>query len=304
MGVLIRGAEQLLLHSEKIALRFHIPDFIIGATLIAFGTSLPELATAVVASYNHKDDIAIANVIGSNILNITLVLASVFLLLKKVQKDKDFFVEDSIWALIPVLIFILMLLDGIISRFDALLLIILIGAYIFFLFQGKKEMPKEELNKLKNEPFSWITTIPMIFISFLLVIIGSYFTVESASQIAHQFKISEWIISIILISFGTSLPELVISITSTIKGKVEIAIGNIIGSNIANMTIVLGLSALTNPLKIDASLYLFDIFTLVISSFFLIFITAKKLYSKSIGVALLILLALFLNHTVNQMSAF
>ena len=133
MGVLIWGADLLIEQSERIALKFNIPEFIIGATLVALGTSLPEMAASVAASMDGKSEIAISNVIGSNILNITLVLAAVFLIAKNIRPQRDFFAKDSTWALIPVLLFVLMLLDGVIARFDATLLLLLMGAYLLFL---------------------------------------------------------------------------------------------------------------------------------------------------------------------------
>ncbi|SFV68372.1 K+-dependent Na+/Ca+ exchanger related-protein [hydrothermal vent metagenome] len=301
MGVLIWGADLIIQQSERIALKFHIPEFIIGATLIALGTSLPEMAASIAASYNGKPDIAIANVIGSNILNITLVLSAVFLIAKEIKPDRDFFSKDSTWALVPVLVFVLMIIDGVISRFDAILLLLLMGAYILFLLQDAKEIPEENLEKLQENHFSWITAIPLLTGAFVLVVIGAHFTVESASEIAKSFGVSEWIIGIVMISFGTSLPELVVSISAAIKGKVDMAIGNIIGSNMANTTIVIGAAALTNPLSIDAQDYLFDIATMIIATLLLVFITANKLYTKSAGISLIIILGLFLNNTLQNM---
>ena len=112
LAALIWGADLLIAQSEKIALKFGISEYVIGATLIAIGTSLPEMAASIVANYNGKSDIAVANVIGSNILNITLVLASVFVMAKKITPLRDFFYKDSSWALFPIFIFILMGLDG------------------------------------------------------------------------------------------------------------------------------------------------------------------------------------------------
>jgi len=301
MGVLIWGAELLINQSERIALKFRIPEFIIGATLIALGTSLPEMAASVAASFNGKADIAIANVIGSNILNITLVLATVFLISRKINPSRDFFAKDSTWALVPVLVFILMILDGIISRFDAALLLLLMGAYLIFLLQDAKNIPKEDLDDVDVSHFTWPNTITVLFVGFILVIIGAHFTVESASEIAKSFGISEWIIGIIMISLGTSLPELVVSISAAMKGKVDMAIGNIIGSNMANTTVVLGAAALTNPMPINAPAYLFDIATMIVATLLLVFITANKLYNKSAGISLIIILGLFLNNTLQSM---
>lgn len=302
MGVLIWGADMMIEQSERVALKFNISEFIIGATLIALGTSLPEMAASVVASLNGKSDIAIANVIGSNTLNITLVLATVFLLAKQINPNRDFFAKDSIWALVPILIFILIVLDGVIDRFDAILLLLLMGAYLMFLFQDAKNIPKEEIEALVEvSDFKWAKTIPMLMIGTVLVIVGAHFTVESASSIATSFGISEWIIGIVMISLGTSLPELVVSISASLKGKVDMAIGNIIGSNMANTTVVLGVAALTKPMAFDASAYLFDITAMVVATLLLVFITANKLYSKSAGLSLMIVLGLFLHNTIQSM---
>jgi len=302
MGVLIWGADVIINQSERIALKFKIPEFIIGATLIALGTSLPEMAASVAASYNGKADIAISNVIGSNILNITLVLATVFLISTKINPSRDFFAKDSTWALVPVLVFILMIFDGVISRFDALLLLLLMGAYLLFLLQDAKNIPElEDIEELEGDPFSWIKVLPMIMLGFILVIVGAHFTVESASGIARDFGISEWVIGIIMISLGTSLPELVVSVSAALKGKVDMAIGNIIGSNMANTTVVLGSAALVNPMPVNASAYMFDITTMIIATLLLVFLTANKLYTKSAGISLIIILGLFLNHTLQSM---
>jgi len=301
MGVLIWGADLLIDQSERIALKFHIPEFIIGATLIALGTSLPEMAASIVASYNGQAQLAVANVIGSNVLNITLVLATVFLIAKNINPNRDFFAKDSTWALMPVLIFILMLLDGVISRFDATLLLLLMGAYLMFLLQDSKESLVVETSSTDDQDdFSWTKVLPMVLTGLLLVIVGAHFTVESASSIAKSFGISQWVIGIIMVSLGTSLPELTVSISAALKGKVDMAIGNIIGSNMANTTVVLGAAALINPLHINASDYIFDLATMIVATLILVFITANKLYNKSAGISLIIILGLFLNNTLQS----
>ncbi|MCB4743660.1 MAG: calcium/sodium antiporter [Sulfurovum sp.] len=298
MGILIWGADILIYQSEKIALRFNIPEFIIGATLIALGTSLPEMAASIAASAENKTDIAISNVIGSNIFNITLVLASVFLIARNISPSRDFFSKDSTWILMPVFTFILVILDDIISRFDAILLLLLMGSYVFFLFQDTRNMPKEDLEDVAKKPFVWVSTLSMLILGFILVIIGAHFTVESASDIAKSFGISEWVIGIILISLGTSLPELVVSVSAAIKGKVDMAIGNIIGSNMANISVVLGSAALIKPLPIKSLHYIFDITVMGIATLLLVFLVANKLYTKSAGTILLIILGLFLEHII------
>jgi cation:H+ antiporter len=302
MATLIWGADTLIKQSEAIALRFNISEFIIGATLIALGTSLPEMAASVAASFNHKADMAVANVIGSNILNISLVLGSVFLISKNINPNRDFFAKDSSWAMVPVFVFLLMIIDGTISRFDGILLLTLMGAYVLFLVTDSKEsIELDDIDEIDMAHFSWAKTILLSILGLILIITGAHFSVESASEIARSFGVSEWIIGIVMISLGTSLPELVVSISAAIRGKVDMAIGNIIGSNMANTSVVLGSAALANPLAIDSKAYLFDLASLLFITLLLVFITANKLYNKSAGISLLIMLSLFLNHTIQSL---
>lgn len=301
LAALIWGADLLIAQSERIALRFNISEYVIGATLIALGTSLPEMAASIAASYNGKPEIAVSNVIGSNILNITLVLSTVFLLARRVNPHRDFFAKDSSWALFPVLIFIVMSLEGTFSRIDGLLLLTLMIAYLLFLRSSGTEvlaLEDEEIEEAEHASFSWLRVGVLLFVGFILVIVGAEFTVESASSIAKSLGVSEWVIGIVMISLGTSMPELIVSIVAALKGKADMAIGNIIGSNMANITVVLGSAALVNDLKLDMSKYLFDIGTMVAATLMLVFITANRMYSRPAGISLLVLLGIFLNHTL------
>ncbi len=299
MGGLIFGADFIVNQSERIALRFNISEFIIGSTLIALGTSLPEMATSIAASLEGKPEIAIANAVGSNILNITLVLAVIFIITKRFVPKRDFFAKDSIWALMPILMFLLMAMDGVINTFDAILLIILMIAYLLFLIQDSKGLGTDNLEEDSKEPFSWLKSIALLSLGFLFVIVGAHFAVDSASSIAKSFGVSEWVIGVILISFGTSLPELVVSVSAVLKGKVEMAIGNIIGSNLANTTMVIGSAALVGDLHINLDKYVFDLALMTAATIMLIYITANKLYSRPAGISLLILLALFIENAMN-----
>ena len=303
MGALIVGADFIVNQSERIALRFNISEFVIGATIIALGTSLPEMAASISASVSGKPEIALANAIGSNIFNITLVLGVIFLITKNINPNRDFFAKDTTWALVPIILFLLMSIDGIISSFDAILLLCLMGAYILFLLNDCHNLDENNIEELKAEEdsFGWLKILLLLSIGFVFVVIGAHFAIESASSIALDFGLSEWVIGIIMISFGTSLPELVISISAALKGKVDMAIGNVIGSNLANTTLVIGSAALVKDLPISLTDNVFDIATMVAATILLIYITANKLYSKPAGIALLIILALFLEHTFKTM---
>jgi cation:H+ antiporter len=295
MSALIYGADFIIEQSEKIALHFDISPFVIGATLIALGTSLPEMAVSMSASYKGSGDIAVANVIGSTIFNISLVLGTVFLIAKTIKPERDLFAKDSSWSLFPILIFLLMGLDGKLSMLDGVLFLLIMVAYLLFLVQSNQV---EEIDKdLAKEKFAWGKTLGLLLIGFLFVIGGADFAIESAGNIAREFGVSEWIIGLFLVAFGTSLPELVVSIKAALSNNADMAIGAIIGSNVANFTMVLGLSAIVNPLNVDLNANFFDVMAALIVSVMLVFITANKLYNKSAGIVMLTVLALVISNS-------
>jgi len=294
MAVLIKGADIIIKESEKIAFHYNISEYVIGATLIAVGTSLPEMAASITASYNHKPQLAVSNVLGSVTLNITMVLGIVFLFSKKIEPKRDIFAKDSTWAIIPLFVFGLTVIDGVITIIEGVFLLFLMIGYILFLSQETFLLTQEIDVSLKKEKFSWIKSLLLLAIGFVFVIKGADYTIISASDIAKQFGVSQWLIGLFLIAFGTSLPELIVSVVAAFNGKADMSIGNIIGSNIANFTVVLGGAAAVNPLVLDIKTNFFDIAMVFCSTIILVFLTANKLYNKSAGISLLILLGLFI----------
>jgi cation:H+ antiporter len=294
MSALIYGADFIIKESERIALHFNISHFVIGATLVAFGTSLPEMAASMMASSTGKSDMAIANVVGSVTFNITLVLGIVFIIAKDMNPKRDLFAQDSAWVILPVAIFFIMIQDGFIGRFDGILFLLLMVSYIIFLFSSAKDDLADEIDdNLAKNNFNWSKTILFLGIGFSLTIGGANFVVESGANIARTFGVSEWIIGIFLISLGTSLPELVVSVVAVKKGSAEMSIGNIIGSNVANFSMVLGASSLINPLSINLLNTKFDLLIMASASITLLFILANRIYNKAGGIFLLIILGLF-----------
>lgn len=301
MGALVYGADFIIKESERIALHYNISHFVIGATLVAFGTSLPEMAASMMASGYGKSDLAVANVIGSVTFNITLVLGFVFLIAKKMKPKRDLFAKDSAWIIMPVMIMILMSFDGKISRIDGFIFLFMMVAYIIFLFKDAKEDLEVEIDPdLIKAKFKWLKTISLLAVGFFLTIGGAHFVVESASSIARMFGVSEWIIGLLLISLGTSLPELVVSLVAVKKGHADMSIGNIIGSNVANFSMVLGGAAMISPLLVNIRENYFDISIMIAASIALLLILANKLYNKSGAVFLLIILALFVNSALQS----
>ena len=299
MAALIYGADFIIKESERVALHFNIPHFVIGATLIAFGTSLPEMAASVMASSQGKSDMAVANVVGSVIFNITLVLGIVFMIAKKMQPKRDLFTKDSAWVIVPLVMFFIMIQDGFIGRFDGILYLLLMISFLVYLFSDSKDELEGEVDEeLSKEKFLWGKTILFLFVGFALTIGGANFVVESGTNIARSFEVSEWIIGIFLISLGTSLPELVVSLVAIKKGNAEMSIGNIIGSNVANFSMVLGAASLVNPLSVNLEKTNFDIMIMAAASVALLFILANKLYNRAGGIFLLIILALFVQNAI------
>lgn len=299
MAALVYGADFIVKESERIALHFDISHFVIGATLVAFGTSLPEMAASMMASAQGKSDMAVANVIGSVMFNITLVLGMVFAMAKALDPARDLFAKDSAWILFPVIVFLLMIQDSLVSRFDGLLFLSIMIAYLLFLFRSDKSALEGELDEeIEREKFDWTKSVILLGIGFVLTIGGADFVIESGSSIARSLGISEWIIGLFMISLGTSLPELVVSMVAIKKGNADLSIGNIIGSNVANFSMVLGSAALVAPLSIDMHANMYDIMVMVGASLTLLLILANRLYNKAGAIFLFVLLALFIHNSV------
>jgi cation:H+ antiporter len=166
-----------------------------------------------------------------------------------------------------------------------------------FLKNNAMDMLKVD-DDVEKEKFDTLKTVGLLAVGFILVIVGADFAVDSASNIARAFGVSEWVIGLLLVAFGTSLPELVVSLQAVKKGDGDMAIGNVIGSNIANFTVVIGASALVNPLTVNLQNSLFDIFAALILTIMLVFVAVNKLYNRSTGIVFLLVLLLVLEHSL------
>lgn len=302
MAALVYGADFVIKEAERIALHFNISHFVIGATVVGFGTSLPELAGSISATLKHKDNIAVANVVGSNIFNISLILGLTFLLASRVSPDRDIFKRDSAWALFPVTAFILTAMDGVFSRLDGVLLLMMMIGYLVFLLQDSNNSHIDEHIDIDTtearERFNWFRTGGLLLVGFVFVIGGADYAISSATNIALSLGVSEWIVGIFLVAFGTSLPELTVSITAARKNNADMTIGNIIGSNIANICLVLGGASLISPLHFNLNENIFEIALMTLVTLMLIFITANKLYNRSAGIGLLVLFGILITKSL------
>jgi len=240
---------------------------------------------------------AVANVVGSVVFNITLVLGVVFFISKSMHPKRDLFALDSAWVVIPVIIFYIMIQDGTIGRVDGIIFLFIMVSYLVFLFTGSKDELEDEIDETLSQDFNWLKTVALLSIGFIFTIGGANYVVESGTNIARSLDVSEWIIGLFLISLGTSLPELIVSLVAIKKGNAEMSIGNIIGSNVANFSMVLGGASFLKTLHVDLAATNFDILIMMAASLTLLFILANKLYNKAGGIFLLAILALFLQNS-------
>lgn len=243
--VLIKGADLFVDGASNVALNFKVSKMLIGLTIVAFGTSAPEFAVSVKGLLSNSGDIVLGNVIGSNILNILLILGVSAIIHPLVVKNNTVKKELPITLLITSL-FSVLLSDNIFdkkltnsfTRGDGIVLILFFLVFIYYLITLMRNKVEEEKDK---EVMPLFKAIMFTLVGLISIIIGSNFVVDSASALAKAIGISERIISLTIIALGTSLPELVTSVTATKKGEYDIAIGNVVGSNIFNIGIVIGL---------------------------------------------------------------
>ena len=249
---LIFGGDLLVRSAVSFAEKFGVSSFLIGVTVVSFGTSVPELMVSIQAAMDQAADIAIGNVLGSNIANIALVLG-VSVVIRPLSVTTNTY-KLSWWVmLISSLLFILFLLDNVITKMEGLLLIA--GLFCFIFFSIKRNIPNEDsiISKIKIQTGRLFFVLGSIGVYF-----GSELFVESAISIASFFNVPKFVIGITVVALGTSLPELVTSIVALMKGQNNISLGNLIGSNIFNVFAVLGITSLVQELGTSSILLFLD----------------------------------------------
>ncbi|MDD6263706.1 MAG: calcium/sodium antiporter [bacterium] len=301
--ILIKGADLFVDGASNIALNFKVSKMLIGLTIVAFGTSAPEFAVSVKGLLSGSFDIVLGNVIGSNILNILLILGVAAMIHPLVVKSNTVKKELPITLLITALFAVLLsdnLFDKSMSnnftRGDGIVLILFFLVFIYYLINLMRNKVEDSTDeKVLSLPKSFLYT----FIGLVMIILGSNFVVDSASYLAKAFGVSERIISLTIIALGTSLPELVTSVMATKKGEYDIAIGNAVGSNIFNIGIVIGLpvTILGGISKIAFS-YI-DLIVMIVTALML-YLFSKNDYkiSKREGLSFLILFVVYYSYVI------
>ena len=244
MLLLVKGADYFVDGSASVAKILKVPSLIIGLTIVALGTSLPEASVSITASIAGNNELALSNIIGSNIFN-TLVVVGCSAMIAPFIMDRDIIKRDLIINLIVSVSLCLFIFDGILGRMDGILLLIGLVTFMMVLIRSVMRYDVEEEI---GESFSISKSIILIVIGVVAIILGGNFVVNGASDIARQWGMSETLIGLTIVSIGTSLPELVTSVVAARKGESSLSLGNAIGSNILNVLFILGISGTLTPI--------------------------------------------------------
>ncbi len=245
-ALLIKGADYFVDGSSALAELFGVPQLIIGLTIVAMGTSAPEAAVSISGAFAGSADISIGNVVGSNILNIFLILGIAAVLIPIAVGRSTIRIELPFLIVVSV-VFFLLGLDGKIGRIDGVILWALFALYLTYLFMSAKNNPQLERDPAKRLPV-WKILL-MVGGGLVMIVIGGRLTVSAASEVARIFGMSERYIGLTIVAFGTSLPELFTSTIAAKKGNADLAIGNIVGSNVFNLLFVIGTASLIIPIN-------------------------------------------------------
>ena len=296
-ALLIKGADYLVDGAAGLAARLGIPDLIIGLTIVAMGTSAPEAAVSMTASYSGNPDVAVGNIVGSNILNTFIILGVAAVMTSMVVQKSTIRYEIPYMFLCSVVL-LLLGLDGKISLLDGVLLWLLFIVYLVYLFfcakRGKEEPGKDETAQDSGKKRKIVLELLMIAGGLVILIAGSKLAVSAASSLARYIGISERVIGLTIVALGTSLPELFTSVIAARKGNADIAVGNIVGSNIFNVLFVIGTTSLFSVVPFQEK-FVMDNIVMVFSCIVLfLFVWRKQKLDRVTGVFFLICYAGYL----------
>lgn len=287
-AMLMKGADWFVEGASAVADRLGIPLIVIGLTIAAMGTSLPEAAVSISAATKGSAGITIGNVVGSNIMNVLVILGLTGVIRKVSVQKNTIRYEIPFTILITALLAGLGLVDQKINRFEGAILwafMILYLAYLYWL--TKHGVPLGDMPEVdKSEPV-W-KMIVMIVVGIVMIVWGSDISVDAATALAKMFGMSERLIGLTIVAFGTSLPELVTSVTAAIKGKADIAVGNIVGSNIFNILFVVGTTALITPVTYSSDFLVDSLVAVAAMILLLVCVARKKELGRPAGIVMLL----------------
>jgi cation:H+ antiporter len=294
LTVLIIGGNLLLKAAVSISLRFGIPKLLIGMTVVSLATSAPELIVSIKSAIKGSPDLAISNVLGSNIANLGLVLG-ITILFSPINISKSVYKKEWPIMMFSAIYFLIVILDGIISKIEGVILVCFLVITISALI---KLRDKSEVELENSGEDSFLKSLIVLFFGGLFLYYGSEWFIDGAIMLADSFGISERIIGITVISVGTSIPELVTSLVAVFNKEKSISLGNLLGSNIFNVFAVLGITSLVTPLSVlDKSIINYDIYVMLFFAAMilpLIFFPKKLVLGRKEGVIILLFYTVYI----------
>lgn len=302
--VLVKASDYFTESAENIGIHFGIPAFIVGVTIVAIGTSLPELVTSLIAVFDNSTEIVAGNVIGSNIANIFLILGIAAIIGKKLKIDYELIHVDLPLLISSAFLLAICVWDGKFTWLEGILCICAFLIYLFYTISTAKSN-KEEKRDIKEEiqkdvkvnlgetRVTW-KTWGILALSTVFIYIGAKYTIESVIALSDILNIGKQVIAVSAVALGTSLPELVVTISAAKRGNPEMAVGNVLGSNIFNALIVMGIPSLFSQLTITQDILIFSLPVMIIATLLYYFVTQDKQITKWEGWMLLIFYVVFI----------
>jgi len=296
--LLSHGGDVLTKSSVDLSLKFSVPKIIIGMTVVSFATSAPELIVSLNATLNGFSNFAIGNVIGSNIANIGLVLG-IITIIYPINLQQRFYTSDFPILMLSTFLFYLLLITGNkISRGEGIILLVLISIILIYLFLYQKKSISEFSDVANTSKISISKSIFYVLFSGLLLWLGSETLIKSAISVANKYEISERVISVTMVAIGTSIPELAASAVASIKKQNDLSIGNLIGSNIFNLLVVIGITSTVLPIEqIESKIIFNDMLWVILFSAIILplaYLKRKNVLTRKKGIILLTLYLIFI----------
>jgi cation:H+ antiporter len=273
--LLVFGGDYLVKGASGIALKFDIPPMLVGMTVVALGTSAPELVVSIQAALAGKPDISVGNVVGSNIANVALILGLTTIIFPLAIR-REVLRFDWVAMMLASIIFFLMGLDLYYGRLDGIFFIILLVGFIVYSFSKAHKNKEAQQVALPDEVKEAPTGRSFLVLSLFVIlgsaglVVGAGWFLEGAESVARNFGISDRVIAITLVAFGTSVPELAASVIAAFKKEKDISLGNILGSNLFNLLIIIGVTSTIHPIDVSAEIMNFDIYWMLGTSFILL----------------------------------
>ncbi len=311
--LLIKGADFFVEGSSSIAKILKVPSIVVGLTVVAMGTSLPEMSVSVSAALNGSNEIAISNVAGSNLFNLIVVLG-VCALFAAVPVDRQVIRRDFPFSILITAALAFFMADfikpwadtaegsaGILSRINSIILLLLFVAYLVFTVKSamsdRKNLVAEENNQ-EEKPHSLIVSIIFIVCGVIAIKFGGDFVVDGAKYIALHIGMSETLVGLTIVAVGTSLPELVTSVVAAKKGETSLAVGNVIGSNIFNILLILGVSGTIHPIGVEKQNFADMVIILIVSIIVYFFARSRKKIERKEGIIMLAIYSVYMVYAI------